>query len=66
MKRFEYKVLNGPGWNKDQDGLTEELNIQGLNGWALVAVVGEWFYFKREIISQIEIVPLPLPDPLGP
>jgi hypothetical protein len=57
MKRWNYKIATGHNWNRDTDGVCRELEIQGANGWELVSVVGEYFYFKREIISpQPELI----------
>ena len=49
MDQWEYKIIRGSGWNHEdlREQVVTELNTQGTNGWELICVVGEFFYFKR-------------------
>ena len=46
MKKWEYLVDGKPNDRKER---VAHLNRRGGEGWELVAVSTEWFYFKREI-----------------
>jgi len=50
MKKYEYKYIALNGF-KNTDAVEEMLNAYGNEGWELVGVWVQYYYFKREILD---------------
>lgn len=55
MKKYEYKVLMGAKLSSERSSVFDIeglLNILGVQGWEMIPISSEHFYFKRELTDK--------------